>query len=420
LGSKRSLARRSLVLALTVVVALLAVAAAQSRSRAGSTIDIGGVFDKSGATVASQAPLLHALQSYLRMVNDAGGVNGKKINLIEKDDSYNPATELPLVKSLINDDKVPVIMGLGTSSGIQSVLPLLAQGNTLGVFMQANIKDMTNPFQKNVFEANCNLSDQADVAVGYMLSKLHKKNLKGMKVGVAAIAVASGQEWTDVSKSRVSALGGTPVVTSLPAAIVNADVQVQDFANQKVDFIMLHHAIGGGIAFLKSLAKYNFTPPVMGAYGVTQEPVWTQAPYDATKNFLGVNCYTPPNILKTAQAKQAIATGKKYGFSDTEINQPNWAQGWVEGMWLVAGLKKVKGDYTADNIRKALESVKLKTGGLSPDISPLGAKCHILVRQIRPYTYSFKTKTLQPVGSYQQWGKYVTNSYAAPGSCGKK
>ena len=80
-------------------VALLAVAVAQSRPAAGKTINIGYVGDKSGPTASAQLPALHALQAYFRMVNDAGGVNGDKINMIEKDDGYSPAKELEHVRN---------------------------------------------------------------------------------------------------------------------------------------------------------------------------------------------------------------------------------------------------------------------------------------------------------------------------------
>jgi branched-chain amino acid transport system substrate-binding protein len=412
--------RRTAALLVVVLAALLAVAAAQSRPRATATIDIGWVGDKSGPTVASQAPALHSLEAYFRMVNDAGGVKGRKINLIQKDDQYNPAIELQQVKQLINDDKVPMITGLGQSSGAASVIPVLGQSQTVGFFTQSNVKEVTSPFQKWLFTGNCNLADQVDAAAGYELTLLKKKNLKGVKVGIAAIAVASGAEWTELAKARVEALGGTAVIASMPAAILNADVQVQQLADAKVAFIMLHHAIPGGIALLKSLAKYQLKVPVLGSYGVTGEPVFTQAPYEASRNFYGMNCFTPPNIVKTAKGKQAVAMGKKYGYPDTEINQVNWALGWSQGTLITAALRKVKGDFTADNIRKALESVKnLDTGGLSPKIT-LAANCHMGIRQVRPYTYSYKTKTMQPVGSYEQWAKFIKAAYAAPGTCGKK
>ena len=58
-----------------------------SPARSAGTINIGWSGDKSGPTVASQGPALDGLRAYFKMVNDAGGVKGNKINLIEQDDA---------------------------------------------------------------------------------------------------------------------------------------------------------------------------------------------------------------------------------------------------------------------------------------------------------------------------------------------
>ena len=61
----------------------------------------------------------------------------------------------------------------------------------------------------------------------------------------------------------------------------------------------------------------------------------------------------------------------------------------------------------------------LYKGALTPNMN-LNGKCHMAIQQVRPYTYSYSKKQMLPVGTYQQWSKYVTNAYAAPGTCGKK
>jgi branched-chain amino acid transport system substrate-binding protein len=416
---RRTLVRRTLVLLVAALVAVLVATAAQSRPAATGTFDVGWVGDKSGPTVVSQAPVVHAMEAYFRMVNDGGGVKGRKINLIEKDDAFNPALELSAVKSFI-DDGLPLITGLSTSSGIASVVPVLSQAKTVGFLGQATLKDVSSPLQKWVIEGNCNLADQADVGIAYEMARLKRKNLDGVKVGIASIAVASGQEWNDAAKERVSKLGGTTVIVSLPASIVNADVQVQELANAKVDFILFHSAVTGAVALLKSMSKYGFLVPVLSSYGATADLAFTNSPYEASKNFFGLHCYTPPPVARTAKARQAIAIGQKYGYPAAEIVQINWGLGWSQAMLITEALRRLKGAYTSANVLAAFESIRnFDTGGLSPKLS-LAASCHMADRQVRPYTYNYKTKTMQPVGTYEQWAKYVTNAYAAPGTCGKK
>jgi branched-chain amino acid transport system substrate-binding protein len=403
-----------------LAAAFLAVAAAQAGRTAGGTITIGGSWDKSGPTVVNQAPVLHAMQAYFRMVNDAGGINGDKIVMIEKDDQFNPAKELEIVKSLINDDHVPLIVGMGGSSGLPSVIPVLNSTHTVGYTAQGTLKDLSDPFQPWIFEGNCNYADQADVSLGYQMAHFKLKNLKGVKVGIAGIGVASGQEWIDALTAHVKSLGGTPVVQTLPSVIVNADVQAQAFADAKVKFILLHHGNPGGIAMLKSLDKYNFQVPVSGSYGVTQPLVYTSSPYNAAKNFVGVNCVSPPNFVKSKKGKLALATGRKYGYPEAELAQANWALGWVQAQVVVQALRNAKGTYTSDAIRRGFEKIKnLDTGDLSPRIT-LSSRCHMAIRQVRPYFYDFKKNDMLPVGSYAQWSKFITNAQAAPGTCGKK
>jgi len=218
----------------------------------------------------------------------------------------------------------------------------------------------------------------------------------------------------------VRKLGGQPVVQTLPAAIVNADVAVQAFESEKVRFVLLHHSVAGGIAMLRSMAKYNLTVPISGSFGVTQEIVYESSPYDAAKNFVGTNCATPPLFVKSAKGKLAYATGKRFGYPEAEITQQNWALGWANAMLIVEGLKKVKGAFTPASVKVGLEQVKnLDTGGLTPNMN-LDRKCHMAIQQVRPYTYSYAKKQMLPVGTYEQWSKFVTNAYAAPGTCGKK
>ena len=54
--------------------------------------------------------------AYFRMVNDRGGINGRKINLISYDDAYNPAKTVEQVRKLVESDEVLLMFQmLGTS-----------------------------------------------------------------------------------------------------------------------------------------------------------------------------------------------------------------------------------------------------------------------------------------------------------------
>jgi branched-chain amino acid transport system substrate-binding protein len=58
--------------------------------------------------------------AYFKMINDQGGVNGRKIMLVSRDDMYDPKKTVALTKQLIENDKVAAIFSVqGASSNLE-------------------------------------------------------------------------------------------------------------------------------------------------------------------------------------------------------------------------------------------------------------------------------------------------------------
>ncbi|MFY9896737.1 MAG: ABC transporter substrate-binding protein, partial [Xanthobacteraceae bacterium] len=57
--------------------------------------------------------------AYFAMINEKGGINGRKINYITRDDSYSPPKTVELVRQMVEQDKVFLLFGtLGTPSNM--------------------------------------------------------------------------------------------------------------------------------------------------------------------------------------------------------------------------------------------------------------------------------------------------------------
>jgi branched-chain amino acid transport system substrate-binding protein len=111
------------IVAGVALVAAVAVTAAGGGVKAepgitASSITIGGTHPITGP--ASLYKTISAAESaYFAYVNDQGGVNGRKINYIVKDDAYDPSKTVPLAQQLVESDKVFAIYGsLGTAPGL--------------------------------------------------------------------------------------------------------------------------------------------------------------------------------------------------------------------------------------------------------------------------------------------------------------
>lgn len=118
--------------------ALLAGAAALAGSGAlpslalaqGAPIRLGTLTPLTGAGGPYGPVMVKAVKAVIDEVNAAGGVLGRKIELISEDDQTNPEAGVRAARKLIDVDKVAAIMGTWASSVTTAVAPLCWESKT--------------------------------------------------------------------------------------------------------------------------------------------------------------------------------------------------------------------------------------------------------------------------------------------------
>jgi len=103
-----------------VIAATLSVPAiAQKKYDAGANdkeIKIGNTNPYSGPASA-YGQIGKAIAAYFKMVNDQGGINGRKIDFVSYDDSYSPPKTVEMARKLVEQDQVLFLFQtLGTPS----------------------------------------------------------------------------------------------------------------------------------------------------------------------------------------------------------------------------------------------------------------------------------------------------------------
>lgn len=109
--------------ALAVVGALALVGSAQAQD----TIKIGVTQPLTGAVAASGNYVVNGARIAEEEINAAGGVLGKKIELIVEDNKSNPKEAVATAERLIVRDEVPVLMGAWSSTYTLAVMPKLME-----------------------------------------------------------------------------------------------------------------------------------------------------------------------------------------------------------------------------------------------------------------------------------------------------
>jgi len=109
---------QKLAVSATLLALSAAPALAQKKYDTGVTdteIKIGNIMPYSGPASA-YGIIGKTMSAYFRMINDTGGVNGRKINFITYDDAYSPPKTVEQARKLVESDEVFLIFAsLGTA-----------------------------------------------------------------------------------------------------------------------------------------------------------------------------------------------------------------------------------------------------------------------------------------------------------------
>ena len=91
------------------------------------TILLGRSAGMTGTIAARMKPATEAIVAYFDAVNQAGGVNGRRIKLINMDDGNDPKRAVANVRKLVTEDKVFALFSQSGTPQTQAVLPLLEE-----------------------------------------------------------------------------------------------------------------------------------------------------------------------------------------------------------------------------------------------------------------------------------------------------
>ncbi len=356
--------KKSLRLACAVLGATLlgSVFAGCGSKESGDTIKVGANFELTGNVANYGNATIEGLQLAIDEANEAGGINGKKIELVSVDDKSEAAESINAATKLISDDDVKVIVGPATTglvlaetqTATDAKVPIIAPCATSPEATVENGK--VKPY---VFRS-CFIDPQQ----GEVMATFAAKDLKAK---TAVIYVDNSSDYSKnlgkVFKEKFEAAGGKVVMEE---AFLQKD---QDFkatltklktANADVMFVPAYYEEVGKI--VKQAREMGINSAILGTDGWDDTKVVDIAGADALNNTFFSTHYSE----KDAEVQGFIEAYKK------KFNRaPNVfaALGYDAGKMLVDALKRA-GSGDTEKIREALEAtkdLKVGTGTISMD-----------------------------------------------------
>jgi branched-chain amino acid transport system substrate-binding protein len=145
---------------------------AATGASAQGTIKIGAPFNVTGALSSLDAPALNGAKLKVKEINDAGGVNGKKLELVVYDTKTDPTVIASTASQLINQDHVPVAMGFTDSDSVLAAGPIFQQAGIPFVTPGATSPKLPDQIGNMIFLACFGDNVQAAAGADFVKSKL--------------------------------------------------------------------------------------------------------------------------------------------------------------------------------------------------------------------------------------------------------
>ena len=133
------------------------------------TIKIGAYNALTGPIPLTGKQMVTGWRAAVQAVNDAGGIHGRKLELIVEDDGYEPSRALAAARKLVERDQVLLMTGLGTPTTVVAAKYLEQAKVPLLFPMGASSTQLNQAGLKQLFMVHPAYSAQAEIIVGWMI-----------------------------------------------------------------------------------------------------------------------------------------------------------------------------------------------------------------------------------------------------------
>ena len=226
---------------------------AQAPGVTDSTIVIGSWAPLSGPAAAWGA-VGQGTDAYFKMINDEGGIHGRKIDFLLKDDQYQPAKTVAAVKEMAERDQVfAFTVGVGTAPG-QAVKQYIIDNNIPWIGPASGSASWAYPPQSNVFSSFPLYFDEAALLVDYAVNELGKSRL-----GIIYLNDEYGKSGLAGMQIALEARGMEPVeAVSVELLDTDLSTQILKLQEANADAVLLWVTPKHGAIAVGTGAKLGF------------------------------------------------------------------------------------------------------------------------------------------------------------------
>lgn len=159
-------------------------------------VNIGMSLPLSGPQASDGLALKGGAESYLRYVNQNGGIFGRKIQLVALDDAADTVRTVANTKKLLDESKVLALLGYHGTAAAEAVLPLLPAAGVPLIGPTSGAESLHEPVNRHVFNLWASYREETEAILNQLdfqtlteVAVLHQNDRFGLTVLKDADAV---------------------------------------------------------------------------------------------------------------------------------------------------------------------------------------------------------------------------------------
>ena len=349
-------------LAIVLAASLPRFACAAENGVTNDAILLGQSVALTGPAAQLGIQMRNGVKAYFDYVNERGGVNGRKIELITLDDGYEPGRTVPNTKKLIEENKVFALIGyVGTPTSVPAI-PVFTEAKVPFIGPFTGAEALRQPFNRYIFHVRASYYDETDkiveqvvstggknIAVFYQDDAYGQAGLKGVEIAMQKRGL------------KISALG------TVERNTVKVEKAVQILNAAKPDAVVMVSAYTSCAEFIRQMKKagsgtqfYNVS--FVGSKALA-DALGTEGVGVAISQVVPFPWGTAVPVVKEYQQLSAKAGNKDYNFSAIE--------GFLVAKVFVEGLKRAGRDLNREKFIDTMEKMQdVDVGGFFVSYSP--------------------------------------------------
>lgn len=335
---------------------LMTGAYAQETIKIGVTQPLTGAFAASGNYVAQGARIAED------EINMAGGVLGKKIQLIVEDNKSNPTEAVSTVEKLTQKDKVPLLIGAWSSTLTLAVMPKLEEYQIPMIVETSSSGKITTSGNPYIFRISPTSAMEA-VAFQPLVKKMNIKKADFLYTN-NDFGIGSGQEFAKMLKENGVEIG---ISETMDPKATDFSAQLAKIKASGGDSLFVTTAVEQLTIILKQAKEQQLKVRIVSCGGSNSPDQLINQAGEAANGSFHTVFFPPwfPEVIKNPEpAKRYMDEWKKRGH-----NVGGLTEGFrgYDAVYVAVAAIKGAGKAEPEAIRKALWDVKVK--GIYGDIA---------------------------------------------------